>query len=92
MLILKSILAFSCLFEITFASLKNCSSLHAKPAICFKNETGYTMPFPAALGVEVHFKDIIEIDEQMNSIRIKMSLWTYWTDPGLGLSNGEIEG
>ena len=90
--ILKSILAFSCLFEITFASLKNCSSPHTKPAVCFKNETGYTKPLPAALGVEVHFKDIIEIDEQMNSISVKMSLWTYWTDPGLGLSNGEIEG
>ena len=90
--ILKHILAFLCLFEITFASLKNCSSLHAKPAICFKNEIGYSKPLPTAVGVEVHFKDIIEIDEQMNSISVKMSLWTYWTDPGLGLSNGEIEG
>ena len=92
MYILKCIWVILCLTEISFADLKNCSRSHEQPAICFKNETGYTKPLPAALGVEVHFKDIIEVDEQLNSISIKMSLWTYWSDPGLGLSNGEIEG
>ena len=90
--VLKSILTFSYLFEITFASLKNCSSLHKKAAICFKNETGYSNPLPAVLDVKVYFKDIIEIDEQRNSINIQMELWTSWIDPRLALSDGEIGG
>ena len=82
----------SCLIEVCFARLKNCSKPHDQPAICFKNETGYSKPFPAVLNVTAFFQDIIEIDEQRNSIKIKMEFWTVWRDPGLGLSNGEIEG
>lgn len=90
--ILKFLMVVSCLIEVCFADLKNCSKPHDQPVICFKNKTGYSKPLPTALDVEVHFKDIIEIDEQMNSISIQMNLWTYWSDPGLGLSNDEIDG
>lgn len=82
----------SCLIEVCFADLKNCSKPHDQPAICFKNETGYSKPFPTILDVGVYFKDIIEIDEQKNSISIQMELWTVWNDSGVALSNGEIEG
>ena len=92
MYILKSLLVISCLFDISFADLRNCSLPHTKPSICFKNETGYLDPFPTALNVRVYFKDIIEIDEQRNSISIHMALWTFWSDPSLALSNGETEG
>ena len=92
MYILTSFLVISCLFYISFADLRNCSLPHTKPSICFKNETGYLAPFPTALDVGVYFKDIIEIDEQRNSISIQMELWTVWNDSGLALSNGEKEG
>ena len=90
--ILKSLLSVSCLIEISFASLKNCSVPHDQPAICFKNGAGYSKPYPTLLDVKVFFKDIIEIDEEKNSIRIQMNLWTIWNDPKLKLSNGETEG
>ena len=80
------------IFQISFADLRNCSKPHTKLAICFKNETGYSKPFPTVLDVGLFVKDIIEIDEQRNSIKIQMELWTVWRDPGLGLSTGEIEG
>ena len=90
--ILKSLLSVSCLIKISFASLKNCSVPHDQQAICFKSGTGYSTPHPTVLDVKVYIKDIIEIDEQKNSIRIQMNLWTIWNDPKLALSNGEIEG
>ena len=90
--ILNCFLAVSCLVEVSFAVLQNCSKPHDQPAICFKNETGYSKPFPTVLNVTTFFGDIIEIDEQRNSIKIQMELWTVWRDPGLGLSTGEIEG
>ena len=63
MYILKSLFVISCLIDINFADLRNCSLPHTKPSICFKNETGYLAPFPTALNVGVYFKDIIEIEE-----------------------------
>ena len=90
--ILKKILFISCIVEASFAILKNCSSPHTQPSICFKDETGYSKPFPTILNIGVNFKDIIEIDEQRNSINIQMELITFWRDPRLALSNGEIEG
>ena len=92
MYILKSFLVISILFQISFADLRNCSKLHTKPAICFKNETSYSNPIPTVLNVVLDLKDIIEIDEERNSISIQMELWTFWNDPSLALSNGEIEG
>ena len=90
--ILKCFLAVSCLIEVSFANLRNCSRPHTKPTICFKNETDYSNPIPTVLDVVLNLKDIIEIDEERNSISIQMELWTFWNDPSLALSNGEIEG
>ena len=89
--ILNYLLA-SCLVEVSFAILQSCLKPHDQPAICFKNETGYSKPFPTVLDVEVYFMNIINVDEQMNSISIQMSLGTIWSDSRLALSNGEIEG
>ena len=92
MYILKSLLVISILFQVSIAALRNCSISHTKSAVCFKNETAYSNPFPAILGVQVHLKDIIEVNEQKNSISIQMELWTFWSDHRLALSDGEIEG
>ena len=92
MYIAKCFLVILCLIEKSFADLKNCSRPHEQPAICFKNETGYFKPFPTVLDVGVYFKDILEVDEQKNSISFQMEMWTYRSDPRLALSNGEVEG
>ena len=92
MTILNCFLALSYLVEVSFAILKNCSKPHDQPAICFKNETGYSKPLPTVLDVDVYFRNMINVDEQMNSISIQMSLWTNWSDSRLALSNGEVEG
>ena len=47
------------------------------------------MPFPVSLDVEVYLHDIVRIDEDMNSLSVKLDLWTSWIDLGLGLSNDE---
>ena len=90
--ILDFFLAVSCLVEVSFAILQNCSKPHDQPAICFKNKTGYSKPFPTVIDVDVYFRNIINVDEQMNSISIQMELWTFWSDHRLALSDGEIEG
>ena len=56
--------------------------------ICFTNVTGYSAPFPIILGLEVYIQNVIKVDEDLNLIRIQAELWTYWTDPGLGLNKG----
>ena len=93
MFIFKYILIISGLCELSFADLKLCSQPQDKPSkkavieapICFTNETGYSVPFPINLSLEVYFKNVIKIDEDLNSISIQVELWTYWKDPGLNL-------
>ena len=90
--ILKCLLALLCLFEITFASLKLCSQPEDKLSknedleevlICFTNETRYFAPFPITLVLGFYIKNVIKIDEDLDSISIQVELWTYWRDPGL---------
>ena len=47
------------------------------------------MPFPVSLDVKIFLEDIIRIDQDMNSISIRLDLWTGWYDPGLAFSNDE---
>ena len=89
--IIKCLLGLSCLINISFASLKFCSESQEKlpkKFICFKNETGYSAPFPITLVLEVYIQNVIKIDEDLNSISIQAELRTYWTDPGLHLNKG----
>ena len=89
---LNYILIISGFCELIFAELKLCSEPQDKKAlICFTNETGYSPPFPIILTQELYFKNIIKINEDLNSISIQAQLWTYWSDPGLTLINGQEE-
>ena len=92
MFIFNSILIILSLCELVFADLKLCSEPQDKPSkkeayICFTNKTGYSAPFPINLSLEVYFKNVIRIDEDLNLISIQAELWTYWTDPGLDLDH-----
>ena len=90
MYIKKCFLFIACIFELNMAEhLLSCSKPHDKKSICFTNDTGYSMPFPVKLDVEVYLHDIVRIDEDMNSLSVRLDLWTNWIDLGLGLSNDE---
>ena len=97
MFIFKYILIFSGVCELSFAHLKLCSQPPDKSSkkevfdasVCSTNETGYSAPFPIGLRLEVYFKNVIKIDEDLNSITIQVELWAYWTDPGLALINNQ---
>jgi hypothetical protein len=94
MFIFNYILIISGLCELIFADLKICSESQDKQPnkeafICLTNETGYSAPFPINSYQELYFKNIIKIDEDLNSISIQAQLWTHWSDPGLTLINGQ---
>ena len=93
---LNYILIISGFCELIFADLKLCSEPQDKKSkkeafICLTHETGYSAPFPINSTQELYFKNIIKIDEDLNSISIQAQLWTSWSDPGLTLINGQEE-
>ena len=85
----KCLLVISTVFELYSAKLLNCSKPHEEKSICFTTDTSYSAPFPVSLGVSIFLKDIIEIDQDKNSLSIRLDLWTDWIDPGLGVTNDE---
>ena len=89
MIIKNCLLVISCLFELNVADLLSCSKQHNKKSVCFTNETDYFSPFPVSLDVGIFLEDIIEIDQDKNSISVRLDLWTRWIDLGLSVSNNE---
>ena len=95
MFIFKYILIISGLCKFSFANLKLCSQPQDKlskkevlgSSVCLTNETVYSAPFPVNLTLELYFKNVINIDEDLNSITIQVELWAYWADTGLALTN-----
>ena len=88
--ITKCLLFISCILELSKGEhLLSCSKPHDEKSICFTNATGYYVPFPISLNVEVYLHDIVRIDEDTNSLSVRLDLWTSWIDLGLGLSNDE---
>ena len=93
MFVFKYILIISCLCELIFAHLKLCSEPPDEPSkkesfVCLTNKTGYSVPFPIDLTLDLYLKNVIKIDEDSNSISIQAKLSTSWTDPGLSLNHG----
>ena len=88
--ITKCLLFISCILELSKGEhLLSCSKPHDEKSICFTNDTGYFAPFPVSLDVEVYLHDIVRIDEDTNSLSVRLDLWTSWIDVGLGLSKNE---
>ena len=85
----KRLLVISTVFELCSANFLICSKPHAEKSICFTNDTSYAGPFPVSLDIGIFLKDIIEIDQDKNSLSIRLDLWTHWIDPGLGVTNDE---
>ena len=75
------------LIKLIWADMKSCSEKHDKLEICLKGEEAYTIPLPVIVGSDLYLVEIIDIDEDKNSVSIQVDLWTYWKDPLVGSSN-----
>ena len=68
-----------------FCILRNCSDENEANKICIN---GSSQNFPAIILYTTLFLDeIVEINEEKNSITIRMGLYNRWTDPRLAPSS-----
>ena len=77
--------------ELRTSDLKNCKEEKHKSKICVTGENGYFKPFPAIVNSDLILRNIIEIDQNKNSISAQFELWTFWEDPGITLSNSSSQ-
>ena len=56
-------------------------------AISLTSEEGYTKPFPLLLNTTMKIREFISIDENENSISIRVNMVSTWKDSGLNCSN-----
>ena len=59
--------------------------------MCLTGDNGYVKPFPAIVETDLILKNLIEVDENKNSISAQFELWNLWEDPGIALSNVSLE-
>ena len=78
---------FISLFNPIWSELKRCIEKPKILEICLRKEEMYKNPFPVVVNSDLYFKEIIDIDQDHNSISIQVDLWTYWNDGSLVLSN-----
>ena len=76
-----------CLAEMRISDLKNCKEEKHKSTICLTSENGYSKPFPVIVDSNLMLRNLIEIDENKNSISAQFTLRTQWLDPGIDLAN-----
>ena len=76
-----------CLGELRVSDLKSCKEENHKSKICLTGKNGYFNPFPVIVNSILVLRNLIEIDENKNSISAQFTLWTYWADHGISLSN-----
>ena len=73
--------------RLKISDLKNCKEGRHEWKMCLTGENAYVKPFPAIVETDLILKNLIEIDENKNSIGAQFTLWTYWADHGISLSN-----
>ena len=76
-----------CLAELSISDLKNCKEEKHESKICLTGENGYFKPFPVFVDSDLVLENIIEIDQNKNSISAQFTLMTHWIDTGIALSN-----
>ena len=76
-----------CIAELHTFDLKNCKEERQKSKICLTSENGYFKPFPVFVDSDLVLENIIEIDQNKNSISAQFTLMTHWIDTGIALSN-----
>ena len=80
-----------CLAELRVSDLKSCKEEKHESKICLTGRNGYSTPFPVSVDSNLVLRNLIEIDENKNSISAQFELWTFWEDPGITLSNGSSQ-
>ena len=85
----KNIVFTSLMFSIIplWAKLKKCSEMHNEIDICFHGNHYYINPFPVVVSSDIQLIEIIEINEEKNSISVQLYLWLGWNDPSISISN-----
>ena len=86
----KCLLIFIAIFELISAQLLSCSLENEQPKVCFKGKESIAnaAPFPLALYTTLKLQEIVDIDENENSISIQMILFSNWKASGLDRSKG----
>ena len=75
------------LLEFNLANSKRSSKEQDKYVISFVNEDSYTKPYPLLLNTTFKIREFISIDENENSISIRVNLLSKWKDSGLKCSD-----
>ena len=75
--------------KLNCAALKKCSEKHDQVDICYKDYEDYHSSSISSLNVStvVVMREIIDIDEENNSISVQLLFLTNWKDARLALSN-----
>ena len=74
-----------CPAELRISDLKSCKEEKHESKICLTGENGYFNPFPVIVDSNLVLRNLIEIDENKNSISLQLQLWTRWVDKGVAL-------
>ena len=69
------------------ANSKRSSKEQDKYGISFTNEDSYKKPYPLLLNTTFKIREFISIDENENSISIRVNLLSKWNDSGLKCSD-----
>ena len=69
------------------ADIQSCSVESNQPKICIVANESYQKPFPVILDTELYLSEIVNLDEEGNSISIQLDLNSFWKDLGLTHSN-----
>ena len=80
-----------CSARLKISDLKSCKEESHNSKICLTGENGYSKPFPVNVDSELILRNIIEIDENKNSISTNIELFTWWLDLGIAISNNSLE-
>ena len=80
-----------CIAGLKISDLKNCKEDSHESKICLPGEKGYFKPLPVNITSELVLRNIIEIDQNKNSISAQFELLTWWLDPGIASSNSTLE-
>ena len=81
-----------CLFDLILADkLKSCDEKHDELAVCYLNKEGYKGPLSNSSQITLKptltLRAVTEINENENSISIRLNLISRWKDSGLNCSN-----
>ena len=77
--------------QVILAGLKSCSDVSSsKLELCAENGEHYAHPFPVFLRTYIYMKEIVDIDQDKNSISLRLGLWTFWNVAGVSLSNDSV--